>query len=105
MARRRSSFMRIETSSIHTSSQLKHQSFSRRHAISTLLFLFAVLASSAFAQQPFLTSRGDTARSGANTSETILTPSNVKTSTFGHLFSVPIDYQACGGENHVGGSE
>jgi hypothetical protein len=59
-----------------------------------LLFLFVALVSSAVAQQPILTSRGDTTRSGANTNETVLTPSNVNTVTFGHLFSVPIDYQA-----------
>ncbi len=62
--------------------------------ISTSLFLLVFLLSSVAAQQSFLTSRGDTTRSGANTNETILTPSNVNSGSFGHLFSVPIDYQA-----------
>lgn len=50
--------------------------------------------SSSFAQLPFSTSRGDNARDGANTHETLLTPANVKANIFGHLFSVPIDYVA-----------
>ncbi len=40
------------------------------------------------------TSRGDTTRSGANASEPLLTPLNVNSNNFGHLFSTPIDYQA-----------
>ncbi|MFZ3263018.1 MAG: hypothetical protein WA172_03390 [Terriglobales bacterium] len=78
----------------HKSCPVKRHSFSRWHAIAILLFLSAVLASSAMAQQPFLTSRGDATRSGANTNETMLTTSNVNKVSFGHLFSVPIDYQA-----------
>src|ERR1039458_654473 len=86
--------LRIEASCIYPRSSRKHTCFFRRYAIFTLLFLFVALVSSAVAQQPILTSRGDTTRSGANTNETVLTPSNVNTVTFGHLFSVPIDYQA-----------
>jgi hypothetical protein len=52
----------------------------------------AVSLSSALAQVPVVpTSRGDNARSGANTNETLLTPVNVNKNSFGHLFSVPID--------------
>jgi len=40
------------------------------------------------------TSRSDNARSGANTSETMLTPSNVNKNQFGSIFNYPIDYQA-----------
>jgi outer membrane protein assembly factor BamB len=40
---------------------------------------------------PILTYHYDNARSGANTSETILTPTNVNMSKFGKLFSVPVD--------------
>ena len=94
MASRDFTSMRIESSHIDTSSPPKHRTFSRRHTIFTSLFLSVVLVSSAIAQQPFLTSRGDTTRSGANTHETILTPSNVNTASFGSLFSVPLDYQA-----------
>ena len=57
-----------------------------------LLVVFAsLLPSSLFAQQPFTTSRGDNARDAANTNETLLTPANVNKTSFGHLFSIPID--------------
>src|SRR5271157_744883 len=68
----------------------------------TLLIVCLALLSSSFAQQPcdatsptsfcFPTSRGDNARSGASTSETLLTPANVNKNSFGRLFSVPVDY-------------
>ncbi len=86
--------MRIEPSRIYPEFSRKHTSFCRWHAIVTLLFLFVALVSAVIAQQPFLTSRGDMTRSGANTNEKILTPSNVNAVGFGHLFSVPLDYQA-----------
>src|SRR5271163_249979 len=56
-----------------------------------LLIGIAILPYS-FAQSPFTTSRGDNARDGANTSETLLAPGNVNSNSFGHLFSVPVDY-------------
>jgi hypothetical protein len=58
----------------------------------TLLVVCALLLSSSFAQQPFVTSRGDSARDGANTNETLLTPANVNKTHFGKLFSFPVDY-------------
>src|SRR5260370_3035728 len=68
----------------------------------TLLVVCAVFPSSSFAQQPcdatsptslcFPTSLGDSARHGANTNETLLTPANVKMNSFGKLFSFPVDY-------------
>ena len=48
----------------------------------------------ATAQQPFVTSHGDNARTAANINETVLTPSNVNKDNFGRLFSYPLDYQA-----------
>ncbi len=48
----------------------------------------------AFAQVPFPTSHGDNARSGANTNEFLLSPSNVDKNNFGRLFNYPLDYQA-----------
>ncbi|MGA9136212.1 MAG: hypothetical protein WB384_29695, partial [Candidatus Sulfotelmatobacter sp.] len=54
------------------------------------LFLLS-LSCLAAAQVSVLTQRYDSARDGLNASETILTPSNVNTSTFGKLFSLPVD--------------
>jgi hypothetical protein len=51
-----------------------------------------VLLPSLFGQQPFPTSRSDSARDGANTSETLLTPADVNKNSFGHLFSFAVDY-------------
>src|SRR5882762_7876457 len=58
----------------------------------TVLVVCSVFLSSSFAQLPVSTSRGDNARSGANTSETLLTPTNVSKNSFGRLFSAPVDY-------------
>ena len=94
-------FLLLETTKIigvHMSSEVSNGEVSKGSlfrpfavAVSVLLFLAAI--SSAFAQQPFLMSRGDMVRSGANTSETLLTPSNVTNGSFARLFSVPVDYQ------------
>jgi hypothetical protein len=51
-----------------------------------------VLLPSLFGQQPFPTSRSDSARDGANTTETLLTPADVNKNSFGHLFSSAVDY-------------
>jgi len=53
-----------------------------------VLFLFGW---SAMAQISVLTQHYDIARTGANTSESILTPANVNTSQFGKLFSYQVD--------------
>ena len=45
------------------------------------------LLGSALAQQPVLTSHNDNLRTGANTTETLLAPSNVNKGSFGRLFS------------------
>ncbi len=42
----------------------------------------------AFAQTSVLTQNNDNARTGSNTAETVLTPQNVKTATFGKLFTI-----------------
>ncbi len=63
-----------------------------RNLCLVLLVFSIVCLSSSFGQQPFPTSRADMNRSGANTSETLLTPSNVNKNSFGRLFSFPVDY-------------
>jgi hypothetical protein len=55
--------------------------------------LFAVLPI-ALAQTPIPTSRGNNARTGANTNEVLLAPGNIDKNNFGRLFSFPLDYQA-----------
>jgi hypothetical protein len=63
-----------------------------RNLFLTSFVVCIALLSSSFAQLPFPTSRGDNARDGANTNETLLTPANVNKNSFGHLFSSPVDY-------------
>src|SRR5579862_5348368 len=64
-----------------------------RFALLLLLTLFSslILRRPANAQVNVLTYRNDNYRTGANTAESILTPSNVNTNSFGKLFSYPVD--------------
>jgi hypothetical protein len=57
----------------------------------SILLLFVAAATLADAQVPVTTWHYDNANSGANTSETILTPLNVNPNTFGKLFVQPVD--------------
>jgi hypothetical protein len=59
--------------------------------IATLPFLFWI--SSAFGQTAVLTQHYDNARTGQNTSETILNPANVSKAQFGKLFAQSLDGQ------------
>ncbi len=69
--------------------QTKHPAFSR---LALLCLLFLLAAGSVFGQGPnVLTWRYDNTRQGQNTQESILTPSNVNTNTFGKLFSHTVD--------------
>lgn len=54
----------------------------------------AALLAYSFAQTRFVTARSDNNRGNSNTNETLLTPANVTSNSFGRLFSVPIDYVA-----------
>src|SRR6266581_4845996 len=56
-----------------------------------LLALVCLLLPSASAQTPVLTQHNNNARTGAYTTETVLTPANVNQATFGKLFSYPAD--------------
>ena len=62
-----------------------------RNAIAAVLFCAAALATSG--QTAVLTQHNDNARTGQNTSETILNPSNVNVNQFGKLFAMPSDGQ------------
>ncbi len=53
--------------------------------------LFALSAGVGFSQTNVLTWHNDNARTGQNLTETILTPENVTPTTFGLLFTVPVD--------------
>ena len=68
-------------------------SFTRRSVFCGALALSCVAVMPAFGQTPVLTQHNDNARTGQNTSETILTTTNVNTSQFGKLFALPVDGQ------------
>ena len=64
----------------------------RIHNFLQVVFIMLV-AVPTFGQTSVLTQHNDNARTGQNTSETILTTANVNTSQFGKLFTLPVDGQ------------
>lgn len=69
------------------------RTLARRHAaVLTSMFLAMAICRPAIGQTPsVLTQHNDLGRSGANPNETILTTANVTESSFGKLFTLPID--------------
>src|SRR5271167_3089531 len=60
-------------------------------SFAAFLCLVLLLSPIAHAQTPVLMQHNDISRSGANTTEAILTPANVNSASFGRLFSYPVD--------------
>jgi len=63
----------------------------------------AALASTAYAIPSVWTQHNDNSRSGDNLSETVLSPSNVNSSTFGKLYTVSLDDESYGQPLYIPG--
>src|SRR5262249_18308758 len=61
--------------------------------VSAMFLVVTLFAIPSNGQTSVLTQHNDISRTGANTSETILTVSNVNVTHFGKLFSLPVDAQ------------
>ena len=59
--------------------------------LKTIFVCGALAAAVAWAQTPITTWHYDNVRSGANTTETVLTPANVNSNNFGKQFTQPVD--------------
>src|SRR5262249_62247641 len=69
-----------------------HVQIARLRKLLPILFVMLITAPT-FGQTPVLTQHNDNARTGQNTSETILNTTNVNTAQFGKLFAMPADGQ------------
>jgi len=64
---------------------------SMRRVVGFVVSLLCLVAGALHAQVNVTTYHNDNARTGQNTQETILTPSNVNSTQFGKLFSASVD--------------
>lgn len=82
-----------EVTRFNPGTALTRNSYVMSLKITILVLTIAFLIGSSWAQPAFPTSHNDNTRSNANTNETLLTPLNVNSGSFGHLLSLPVDYQ------------
>jgi Big-like domain-containing protein len=73
---------------------MRSNSVSRSSLLPNMLLVSVALVSVCSGQIAVPTGRMDNQRTGQNINETLLTPANVNSKSFGALFSYPIDYQA-----------
>ncbi len=76
---------------MNVSLQTSNTNMQQSNSFKLRLVCFLLIVSWRVSAQAVVTAHYDNARTGQNVSEVLLTPSNVNSSSFGKLFSVPVD--------------